>query len=292
MGWKAWLAAAGISGLVTLFKYTEWTVCWSQTSSAALVDAQAWVDAGDSFTNTSSSMSAIVNCINSFNDLMQDINAGNLDLIKEWQELDPNTGLYVLRDFCLVLPNGLAFKIIDGGVIQTFSISNSVGQWKGFVFPNNGNQWAIAMRLTADPNLEFMIPGTDAYNFIDPLDGVVKPGSDCTPVQGIMDNDVIYLYNCFVLFYFICNVLSSLGMVDTLKAWYNKYTLRRSFTKIRDKIADLGVSLEELDLKVNALSGDLDMLSIDWNTALTDSDKSKIADVFKQLKRLGYRPYG
>lgn len=292
MGIGAWLGVAGVSGLWYLVRNSQWNVF--NNADPAVADAQAddWIAEGDSLSLTSGAVRALTYVIDKFNTFMEEIETS--PLLDDFRTVNEATGLLELKDFNISFPNGLTIKVIESEEVANFRLSSILDDWKGFRFRFGVSYSAsicIAMRLTALPNFEINVPGTDSFNYVD-IDGVIKPGSECTPPKFITASDVEFVGSCLLYFSFICDVLKSLGLTKVLHAWWSSYVLRRSLGRVRDKVSDLEEQVESLSDKVSIVDEGLAELKSDWFTLLTSKDKSKIADVFTQLKKLGYRPYG
>lgn len=283
------VAALGI-GVIYLIKYAEFNLWWG-TMADNTVNANTWISSGTAFEVTSSVMGEVSRVVDSFNTFMEDIAAETDDcgLIDEFKTTNPTTGLRELRDLQITLPNGLTLVVISGKEVQDFRISTAAFDFKGAIlwehqFGNYAqNCVCIAMRLTADPTYEFLIPGTTDFNFIDPATGLVKKGSECVPIQGIKDTDALNLATAGYAFVLICNFLKAMGFDKTLSAWWQRYVLRRSFSKVRDKIQDLSEVVLISQTEIALVKAQLDELTKDLY-----GNPSRFIN---RLRELGYHPY-
>lgn len=305
MGFLTWLiAGTGLVGFYYLLKWAEWEEfergLWDAELEkfAGEVQAEAWIEAGVStLVMTSPTVRAIADVVKSFNDFVDDIfKEENRDygLAQEWYTHDDVTGMFKLLDVNFKLPNGVVLKIISGEDIMNFRLDLSFTGWKGMHFFLMGR--VQAMRLTVDPQFEWNVPGSeDVVWFVDPADptgNTISLGKDCTPIQYIKDTDVEYIISCFLIFSWICEILYKLGFFKNLKTFYAKYMQKKAFTRVRDEINENQAEIQELRADIENITGTLSELQGDWYTVLSDEDKSKMADLFRQIKKLGWRPYG
>lgn len=292
MAITTWLKIAGLSGLYYLIQYSEWNIVSDHTDALADAAAQAWIDSGASLATTSGSVRALCYVVDKFNLFMESIE--NSPIIDEFKEINSETGMLELPDFHIKFPNGLVIKIIDSSEVCNFRLTEPEDFWQGFSIPMGligEHKFRLCMRLKSAPLFDIPVPGTEGFQYED-FDGVIRLGSACTPPKGITSSDIEYVVSCTMWFAFICDVLRNLGLSKVLNAWFQNFTMRRSLGRVRNKIEDVSGHISDLSESINLQLQDLDVLKDDWFSTLDGSNKSKVEQVYRELKRLGYRPYG
>lgn len=298
MSIKGWLLAAGFTGLYYLYQYGEWTSFSLGADVNGVrqgrIDGEAWVNQGAGLITTSGSIRAISSVVNAFNDFMDDVflDNGQYGLLKELMVYED--GVLVLPDMFITLPNGLVLNVLDGGQVGSFRITDALETWRGFCTPIGFGMALgyLCFRLKTDPTMQFMLPGSDALKFRDPLTNIVKLGSECTPPQGIYLTDVEYISSCSALFLFICDILQKLGLTRILSAWVSKYLLNRSIRRTYTEAMAIKDEIEEHSVILASVVSDLDELKRDYFATINNPSVSKLDKIFEGLKKLGYRPYG
>lgn len=279
------LIFGGLAVLYYGIKYSEFEVFSGDTEVDVKAAAQAWINNGAPLTATSRSFKALVDIVGSFNTFMEDLESN--DMLAEFMAFDEATGKKVLQDLIIQLPNGLVIKVISAESVVNFRIDIDDETWKGFYMPlfkAPGYFSYLAMRLTSSPNFSYTIPNSDELTFIDPLDGQVKLGKDCTPPQSITDGDAEYMVSSIILFSYLCKFLYNSGFKQTLIAYWRNRVLKRSLKIIRTELDLLSECSDRIENVCQQVITTLNEFNGDWSQT--------VPTIIPKIKKLGYRPYG
>lgn len=274
---------AGLGGIWWLIQNIE--LQYFSVSQSAI----DWKAAGSTLNVSSNVVKTLCKTADEFNDFMEEIFESRL--VEELKVINETTGMLEIPDLTIVLPNGLAFKIIESSEVANFRISTELGDWSGFIIPWLSNRF-LACRVRTETTFNFPVPGTEAMTFIDPLDGQVRLGSLCTPPQRLEFADVetlitwIFCITCFMYF------LKGIGAFGILRTYYNRCVLNNKFRSVSHSISDVEVQIADITTELDNLKAAIEPLQADWFSTSLSVNNSKVTSVFEHLKRLGYRPYG
>lgn len=265
----AFIKAFGIMSLYYLFKYGEFQYFTSSSKVTTKQLADAYIINGASLSSSSMIIKSLTDMCDSLNTFLENVftNDAYLSIREEFYEIDPATGLKVLPDLIITLPNGLTLKIIDGEELQNFRINTSLSEWKGTSWPV-GVGWIlglnrVAFRLKQDPWFSLKIPGTNTLNYFDEATQTVKPGTDFTPNRFLYDDDALYLAFYSTLITAIIKAFTALGFHKTILAWFRTLITKREFARVRNEIEELMNMEVDAEEKINKIEEFLTSLSTD-----------------------------
>lgn len=311
MAAKGWIELLGALGLWYLIKNSEWAFFdemdypmegmydYEHNRPMTVREcAQFWINQGIGLSDANGAIHCFKDVINSFNDLMDDIVLHKNDIASEMYAewlFEDSDGVKKLKDVQFTFPNGCTIVIISGEQVMDFRLNPALTDWKGFWIPlGNADSTHIAMRLMEDPRFEIIIAGSEDWMYVDPHDGVVKLGWDCTPVQNTSDTELFYIVNWVVFFTFICDMLRRMGMFKTLSAWWQKRIMRQNFSKVRNMIDDAIGMIEDVHTALDETSAEQsDYINKYLIDAAADvKNGGDILEMITKLKKSMYKPYG
>lgn len=284
------IAAWALSGYYVMRNSQGFFQGGFESQANAYAYGEAMLDlTGATLATTSNTMKAIAFVLDSFNTFM-DTWFGTEDFKSEYGEISTD-GMLHIPDLNLYFPNGLVVKVVSGERLETFRFDLTSSSWRGFhVEIKNGmdSSWmTMGVYLTADPNFEFLLSGSDQLNFVDPADGLIKRGDLCTPRQGISDDDVAYVTTVALYMDVIVKALKASGASKTIENFAKFVFSKRLSIQIRNKLEDIFDSVDVILDTIGVVQQEVD-LSDDMNK---DFLAEKPAFV-KKLQRFQYRPYG
>lgn len=277
------LLDAGIQIGYVLAKFTKLYNCKISTygtSEAALNAALSYIDTNGVYLyEVSKSLVALVNVLTDFNTFMAEIQTGENAFAEEFKIWDKDSGKRVMPKLEITVPGGAKLVLIDFNSVLDFRFDLSYFQFKGLPLPFFNGWVAVYWQLT--PNFQYSIPFTEQLNFTDPLDQTVKKGVDCTPVQSLSDTDAEYLMGLFFWSHLLTRLFFALGLHNSIKAWFQRFWLKKNF----NKIIDTNAVIQQMMIDQNMTIRDIDAFNDDYY-------KGSNSKILKILRRLGSHPYG
>lgn len=201
-------------------------------------------------------------------------------LISEWLytalQAAFDIGSWISKTMYIVLPSGLAFKILDGGEVPDFTL-DPVYFWAwqvslfGIPLPpvplKKIDFFEVLTNILMAMDIE--IPGSQYLTFKD-YDGTYRQGINCTPPRGynLISNQAydIYMFNLIIAVFIL---IKELGLVGTALrylrnaiSWISNYRMRIQVSDIYEDLQELGEMIgnndeESILEKLDDLSSEL-----------------------------------